>query len=109
MGGLKEGNEMGKSLYEKVFDRHVVRPMAGGAYQLLIGPHLIHELTSPHAFQDLRARGLCVRHPERTFATQDHANPTISLARPYADSQNEAQVQQFERNVGAFGIRYFSP
>src|SRR5271169_1306038 len=100
---------MGKSLYEKVFDRHVVRPMAGGAYQLLIGLHLIHELTSPPAFQDLRDRGLSVRHPERTFATQDHANPTISLARPYADGENEAQVQALERNVDEFGIRYFSP
>jgi len=109
MGGFKEGNEMGKSLYEKVFDRHVVRPMAGGAYQLFIGLHLIHEVTSPHAFQDLRDRGLSVRHPERTFATQDHANPTISLARPYADGENEAQVQALERNVDEFGIRYFSP
>ena len=109
MGGLKEGNEMGKSLHEKVFDRHVVRPIAGGAYQLLIGLHLIHELTSPQAFQDLRDRGLSVRHPERTFATQDHANPTISLARPYADGENEAQVQAMERNVDEFGIRYFSP
>src|SRR5271165_3489106 len=109
MGGFKEGNEMGKSLYEKVFDRHVVRPMAGGAYQLLIGLHLIHELTSPQAFQALRDRGLAVRHPERTFATQDHANPTTSLMRPYADGENETQVQTLERNVEHFGIRYFSP
>jgi 3-isopropylmalate/(R)-2-methylmalate dehydratase large subunit len=109
MDGFKEGNEMGKSLYEKVFDRHVVRQMAGGTYQLFIGLHLIHEVTSPPAFQDLRDRGLSVRHPERTFATQDHANPTISLARPYADGENEAQVQALERNVDEFGIRYFSP
>jgi 3-isopropylmalate/(R)-2-methylmalate dehydratase large subunit len=100
---------MGKSLYEKVFDRHVVRPMAGGAHQVFIGLHLIHEVTSPQAFQDLRDRGLAVRHPERTFATQDHANPTTSLARPYADGENETQVQALERNVEAFGIRYFSP
>lgn len=99
---------MGKTLFEKVFDRHVVRPMAG-AQQLFIGLHLIQEVTSPAAFQELRDRGLTVRHPERTFATQDHANPTTSLARPYADSQNEAQVQALERNVGAYGIRYFSP
>ena len=98
-----------KSLYEKVFDRHVVRPLAGGAYQLFIGLHLVHEVTSPQAFQALRDRGLAVRHPERTFATQDHANPTTSLMRPYADGENETQVQTLERNVEHFGIRYFSP
>jgi 3-isopropylmalate/(R)-2-methylmalate dehydratase large subunit len=100
---------VGKSLYEKVFDRHVVRSMAGGTHQLFIGLHLVHEVTSPHAFQDLRDRGLTVRHPGRTFATQDHANPTTSLLRPYIDSENEKQVQALERNVEEFGIRYFSP
>ena len=100
---------MAKSLYEKVFHRHTVRPMTGGHYQVLVGLHLIHEVTSPHAFQDLRERGLAVRHPERTFATQDHANPTTSLARPYADRQNEAMIRELERNVERYGIRYFSP
>ena len=100
---------MGKSLYDKVFERHVVRALPGGQYQLLVGLHLLHEVTSPPAFRALRERGLSVRHPERTFATQDHANPTTSLARPYADAENEAQVQALERNVAAHGIRYFSP
>src|SRR5262245_3390280 len=75
-----EGGPMAKTLYEKVFDRHVVRKMGGGHYQVLVGLHLIHEVTSPQAFEDLRDRGLAVRRPERTFATQDHANPTESLA-----------------------------
>jgi 3-isopropylmalate/(R)-2-methylmalate dehydratase large subunit len=100
---------MAKSLYEKVFDRHIVRRAADGHYQVLIGLHLIHEVTSPQAFQDLRDRNLAVRHPDRTFATQDHANPTQSLARPYPDRQNEAMVQELERNVEAWGIRYFAP
>ena len=100
---------MAKTLYEKVFDRHVVRGLTGGAYQLFIGLHLIQEVTSPAAFQDLRDHALSVRHPQRTFATQDHANPTTSLARPYADRENEIQVQELERNVAAAGIRYFSP
>jgi 3-isopropylmalate/(R)-2-methylmalate dehydratase large subunit len=100
---------MSKSLYEKVFERHIVSSTAAGSHQLFIGLHLIHEVTSPHAFQDLRDRGLTVRHPELTFATQDHANPTTSLLRPYADSENETQVQALEHNVGEFGIRYFSP
>jgi 3-isopropylmalate/(R)-2-methylmalate dehydratase large subunit len=99
---------MGKSLYEKVFDRHIVQSV-GDAYQLFIGLHLVHEVTSPQAFQALRDRGFAVRHPERTFATQDHANPTTSLMRPYADGENEAQVQALEQNVEQFGIRYFSP
>jgi 3-isopropylmalate/(R)-2-methylmalate dehydratase large subunit len=109
--GLGFGRDltMATSLYEKVFDRHVVRTLSGGAHQLFIGLHLVHEVTSPHAFQDLRDHGLSVRHPERTFATQDHANPTTSLARPYADSENETQVAALERNVQQFGIRYFSP
>jgi 3-isopropylmalate/(R)-2-methylmalate dehydratase large subunit len=106
---LREDNRMGKTLFDKVFDRHVVRRLAGAQHQVFIGLHLIHEVTSPMAFQDLRDRGLPVRHPERTFATQDHANPTTSLARPYADGQNEAQVQELERNVVEHGIRYFSP
>ena len=101
--------KMTKTLFEKVFDRHVVRSMSGAQHQLFIGLHLIHEVSSPPAFQDLRERGLSVRHPERTFATQDHANPTTSLLRPYADGENEAQVTALERNVEAFGIRYFSP
>jgi 3-isopropylmalate/(R)-2-methylmalate dehydratase large subunit len=106
---MRKDVSVAKSLYEKVFDRHIVRSVAGGAHQLFIGLHLIHEVTSPHAFQDLRDRGLKVRRPDRTFATQDHANPTTSLARPYADGENETQVQALERNVEEFGIRYFSP
>ena len=100
---------MAKTLFERVYDRHVVCAMAGAQHQLFIGLHLVHEVTSPHAFQDLRDRGLSVRHPARTFATQDHANPTTSLLRPYADKENEAQVRELERNVEAYGIRYFSP
>src|SRR5215468_2186365 len=100
---------MGKTLFGKVFDRHVVRQMEGGHYQVLIGLHLIHEVTSPLAFEGLKDRGLSLRHPERTFATQDHSNPTTSLVRPYADRENEEIVRELERNVEAHGIRYFSP
>ena len=100
---------MGKTLFGKVFDRHVVRQMEGGHYQVLIGLHLIHEVTSPLAFEGLSDRGLSLRHPERTFATQDHSNPTTSLVRPYADRENEEMVRELERNVEAHGIRYFSP
>ena len=100
---------MGRSLFDKVFDRHVVRELGEGQVQLFVGMHLVHEVTSPAAFQELRDRGLGVRYPGRTFATQDHSNPTTSLIRPYADPENEAQVRELENNVRDFGIRYFSP
>ncbi|MEJ2116685.1 MAG: 3-isopropylmalate dehydratase large subunit [Alphaproteobacteria bacterium] len=100
---------MGKTLYEKVFDMHVVRPLSEGQYQVLVGLHLIHEVTSPAAFADMRERNLKIRYPNRTFATQDHANPTTSIVRPYADAENEAQVAALEANVDEFGVRYFSP
>jgi len=100
---------MGKTLYDKVFDRHVVRELAPGQYQLFIDLHLIHEVTSPQAFEALRERGLRVRYPGRTFATADHAISTETKDRPYADVLNEIQVAALEKNVDQFGIRYFSP
>jgi 3-isopropylmalate/(R)-2-methylmalate dehydratase large subunit len=100
---------MGQTLFEKVFNRHIVRELAPGQYQLFIGLHLIHEVTSPQAFEDMRERRLKPRFPSRTFATADHAIPTDTLARPYADPLNEAQVAALERNVEEFGIRYFGP
>ena len=67
---------MGKTLLDKVWDRHAVRQLPSGQTQLFIGLHLVHEVTSPQAFQMLRDRGLKVRFPERTFATVDHIVPT---------------------------------
>jgi len=100
---------MGKTLYEKVFEAHAVRRLPSGQYQLLMGLHLIHEVTSPQAFSMLRERGLQVLHPERTFATVDHIIPTHSQTRPLADAQAEEMLQHLERNVAEFGIRFFAP
>lgn len=100
---------MGKTLYAKVFDRHVVRELAAGQYQLFIGLHLIHEATSPQAFAMIRERGLKVLYPERTFATADHVIPTDSMARPYEDDLSEAMVAALRENCREHGIRYFSP
>jgi 3-isopropylmalate/(R)-2-methylmalate dehydratase large subunit len=72
---------MGKSLYQKVWDAHAVRTLANGQTQLLIGTHLIHEVTSPQAFGMLRDLGLKVAFPNRTFATVDHIVPTNELSR----------------------------
>lgn len=100
---------MGKTLYEKVFDQHTVRQLPSGQYQLLMGVHLIHEVTSPQAFSMLEERGLTVLFPERTFATVDHIIPTSTQIRPYQDSLAEEMIVALESNVGNHEIRYFSP
>ena len=66
---------MAKTLYEKVFEKHTVAEIKPGVYQLAIGLHLIHEVTSPQAFAMLKERDLEIMHPERTFATLDHIIP----------------------------------
>ena len=100
---------MGKTLYEKVFDQHAVRQLPSGQFQLLMGLHLIHEVTSPQAFAMLRERGLSVLHPERTFATVDHIIPTHDQQRPLGDPLAEEMLCELERNVAEHGIRYFAP
>src|SRR6266403_279203 len=77
------------TLYNKVWDAHSVATLPTGQTQLFIGLHLIHEVTSPQAFDMLRERGLQVAYPSRTFATMDHIVPTKSQARPFADKEAE--------------------
>lgn len=98
---------MGKTLYEKVWDAHAVRTLPNGQTQLLIGTHLIHEVTSPQAFGMLRDLGLRVRYPGRTFATVDHIVPTDRLVEPFDDPLADAMIQELRRNVGEFGITCF--
>jgi 3-isopropylmalate/(R)-2-methylmalate dehydratase large subunit len=100
---------MGKTLYEKVFERHTVGRLPSGQYQLLMGLHLIHEVTSPQAFSMLRERGLKVMFPERTFATVDHIIPTSSQLRPFQDTLAEQMMVALENNVKENGIKYFAP
>ncbi len=100
---------MGKTLYEKVFEQHTVKRLPSGQYQLLMGLHLVHEVTSPQAFSMLEERGLKVLHPERTFATVDHIVPTKSQLRPFADSLAEDMIIALEGNVKRHGVRYFAP
>jgi 3-isopropylmalate/(R)-2-methylmalate dehydratase large subunit len=100
---------MGKTLYEKVFERHAVRKIASGQTQLLMGLHLIHEVTSPQAFAMLRERGMQVLCPERTFATVDHITPTTGLGRPLLDPMAEEMLVELEKNVADYGIRFFAP
>ena len=98
---------MGKTLYEKVWDAHAVRTLPNGQTQLLIGTHLIHEVTSPQAFGMLRDLGLRVRYPGRTFATVDHIVPTDRLVEPFDDPLADAMIRELRRNVEEFGITCF--
>ncbi len=98
---------MGKTLYEKVWDAHAVATLPNGQTQLLIGTHLIHEVTSPQAFGMLRQLGLTVRYPHRTFATVDHIVPTNETAEPYSDPLAQEMIVALRDNCKQFGIRFF--
>ena len=100
---------MGQTLYEKVFNRHVVREVAPGQYQLLADLHLLNEVSSPPAFEALRERGLHVRHPGLTFGSSDHSISTRDRADDFADPQAAAQVRAMGRNMAEFGLTYFDP
>ncbi len=96
-----------KSLYEKVWDAHAVKTLSNGQTQLLIGTHLIHEVTSPQAFGMLRDLNLTVKYPQRTFATVDHIVPTDSQEMPFADPLADAMIKELANNAKEFGITYF--
>jgi len=98
---------MGKNLLNRVWDLHKVRTLASGQDQLFIGLHLVHEVTSPQAFQMLADRKLPVLHPERTFATVDHIVPTASQHRPFTDTMAEDMLGALEKNTKKHGIKFF--
>jgi len=98
---------MPSTLLQKVWDRHTVRKLPNGQTQLFIGLHLVHEVTSPQAFDMLRARGLKVQQPERTIATVDHIVPTRDQRRPFVDLMAEDMLSALERNVREAGIKFF--
>ena len=98
---------MRKSLFEKVWDAHAVRTLANGQTQLLVGTHLIHEVTSPQAFGMLRDLGLKVAMPHRTFATVDHIVPTDQFAEPYRDPLAQAMMEELRKNCASTGITFF--
>ena len=95
---------MGKTLLQKVWDTHRVRQLPTGQTQLFIGLHLVHEVTSPQAFDMLRGRNWSVAFPDRTFATVDHIIPTDNQQRPFADVLAEEMMVALERNSRAFGV-----
>ncbi|PRY45708.1 3-isopropylmalate dehydratase large subunit [Geodermatophilus tzadiensis] len=96
---------MPKTLAEKVYDAHVVRSAEGEPDLLYIDLHLVHEVTSPQAFDGLRAAGRTVRRPDLTMATEDHNVPTLDILAPIADPVSRAQVEALRTNAAEFGIR----
>jgi 3-isopropylmalate/(R)-2-methylmalate dehydratase large subunit len=98
---------MPSSLLDKVWDAHTVRTLPSGSTQLLIGLHLIHEVTSPQAFQALRELKVPVRMPARTFATLDHIIPTTAQQRPFADEVAEEMTVHLTRNAQQSGVPFF--
>jgi 3-isopropylmalate/(R)-2-methylmalate dehydratase large subunit len=101
-----------RTLFEKIWDAHVVRETPGESALLYIDLHLVHEVTSPQAFEGLRLSGRRVRRPELTIAVMDHNTPTWPLSQPVTDAIAKEQLDALERNCKEFGIRLedrFSP
>src|SRR5579872_7491792 len=96
-----------RTIIEKIWDDHVVSAREGAPALLYIDLHLVHEVTSPQAFEGLRQRGLKVRRPDLTIATADHSTPTTPRSLPIVDQVAAAQVAQLETNCREFGIRCF--
>ena len=97
------------TLFHKVWNAHTVRVLPSGQTQLFVGLHLIHEVTSPQAFDMLRQQGWHVPYPERTFATVDHIVPTSAQSRPFLDVTAEEMTTVLERNCREFGIQLWAP
>jgi 3-isopropylmalate/(R)-2-methylmalate dehydratase large subunit len=94
-------------LFDKIWDAHVVEQLPDGTCLLYIDRHLVHEVTSPQAFEGLRAAGRPVRRPDATIAVADHNIPTSDRRRGIAEPESRLQVETLERNVAAFGVPYF--
>jgi 3-isopropylmalate/(R)-2-methylmalate dehydratase large subunit len=98
---------MAKTLYDKIFDDHVVDRQADGTCLLYIDRHLVHEVTSPQAFEGLRMSGRKVRAPEKTLAVVDHNVPTTDRTKGIADEDSRIQVETLAANARDFGVEYF--
>ena len=94
-----------RTLIDKIWDAHVVRSHAGEPDRLYVDLHLVHEVTSPQAFEGLRLHGRKVRRPDLTFATLDHNVPTTPRTEPITDPISRLQIEALERNCREFGIR----
>lgn len=95
------------TLFDKIWDAHVVNLIEGGPSQIYIDRHYCHEVTSPQAFNGLRERGLKVFRPEKTICSPDHNIPTLNQDKPIADPVSRNQVETLTRNAGEFGITLY--
>ncbi len=97
-----------RTLYDKIWDDHLVHEAEDGTALLYIDRHLVHEVTSPQAFEGLRMTGRKVRHPEKTLAVVDHNVPTTDRSKGIAEAESRIQVQTLADNAKEFGILYFN-
>ncbi len=97
-----------RTLYDKIWDDHVVDRQDDGACLLYIDRHLIHEVTSPQAFEGLRMTGRKVRAPAKTLAVVDHNVPTTDRSQPIMDPESRAQIEQLALNASEFGVEYYN-
>src|SRR5947207_493979 len=96
-----------RTLYDKIWDDHLVDEQPDGTSLLYIDRHLIHEVTSPQAFEGLRMTGRKVRHPEKTLAVVDHNVPTTDRSHGIAEPESRIQVETLAQNARDFGIEYY--
>ena len=98
---------MAKTLYDKIWDAHLVASPPGETPVLYIDRHLVHEVTSPQAFEGLRMTGRKVRRPELTLAVADHNVPTKDRDQGITEPESRLQVETLEKNARDFGVEYF--
>src|SRR5262249_34062907 len=98
---------MPKTLFEKIWDAHVVHSEPGRPDLLYVDCHLVHEVTSAQAFEGLRLAGRKVRRPDLTFATMDHNVPTWDRSLPILDQIAKTQIDLLEKNCNEFGVRLY--
>lgn len=106
---MTNNTQKGGTLFDKIWDAHVISTIENGPTQLYIDRHFCHEVTSPQAFNGLRARGLKVFRPEKTTMTADHNTPTINQELPVKDPISRNQLDQFAKNAAEFGMPLFYP
>src|SRR6201982_1724131 len=98
---------MSKTLFDKIWEKHVIRQIEGGPSVLYIDKHFIHEVTSPQAFTGLNKRGIKVFRPQQTVATADHNVPTLDQHLPIKEELSRLQVQKLKENCEKFGIELY--
>jgi len=99
----------GRTLYDKIWDAHLIETAEDGSSLIYIDRHLIHEVTSPQAFEGLRNAGRKVRHPEKTLAVVDHNVPTTDRSKGIEDPESKLQIETLAKNCAEFGTGLHPP